>query len=357
MNTQQQLRLIDCDVHQLLPDVKDLFPYLPRHYVEYIGDFGDMMPRYNYTSIPGYGARHDLWASAPPGVNPATSPTIAIEKHLDVYGVDIAVLTGGPYGAGLHPDPDYGMAFCRAYNDWTADHWLSADPRFRGSIHISPSDPILAVQEIERLASDNRFIQVLMAAGARLPFGNRHYHPIYEACERHGLPMACHFGGEGTGVAGPPTPAGFPTYYLEMRMARSQMGMAHLVSLICEGVFEKFPDFKYLSLEQGFFWVPGLLWQMDADWKALRDYTPWVKRLPSEYVSKHVRIGSQPMVEPPSRRDRDVFLEWIHADKVLVFSSDYPHFDWDEPSGFLKGCDETLRQKILWENAQKFYGL
>jgi uncharacterized protein len=357
MSDDSHIGLIDCDIHQVLPDEKALFSYLPKRYVEYINDFGDMMPTMSYTGIPGRGARHDLWAEAPGGVNPAASPQIAIEKHLNVYGVDLAILTGGPYSAGVHPDPDYAMAYCRAYNDWTADTWLSADPRFRGSIHIAPTDPLLAVQEIERLASDKRFIQVLMAGGARLPFGNRHYHPIYAACERHGLPMACHFGGEGTGMSGPPTAAGYPTYYLEMRMARSQMGMAHLVSLICEGVFEKFPGLKYLSLEQGIFWVPGLLWQMDADWKALRDYTPWVKRLPSEYVRTHVRFGSQPMVEPPSRRDLETFLEWIHAEDILVFSSDYPHFDWDEPSSFLKGFDPSLREKIFSGNARKLYGL
>ena len=86
-------------------------------------------------------------------------------------------------------------------------------------------------------------------------------------------------------------------------MARPQTAMAHLASLICEGVFEKFPDFRFLLIEHDFFWVPGMLWHMDSDWKALRDYTPWVKKLPSEYVRNHVRFGSQPMPDVPSRKD------------------------------------------------------
>lgn len=348
--------VIDCDVHQVMPGVECLFPYLARRYVEHIKDFGDMMPRTPYTGIPGRGARLDLWAENPEGGNPAADPRVVIEKHLDVYGVERAVLTGGPYAAGVHPDPDYAMAYCRAYNDWTAEHWLTADPRFRGSIHVSPGDPLLAVAEIERLATDRRFVQVLMAGGARLPFGNRHYAPIHAACARLGLPMASHFGGEGTGVAGPPTSVGFPTYYLEMRMARSQTGMAHLVSLICEGVFEKYPNFKYISVEQGLFWVPGLLWQLDADWKALRDYTPWLKRRPSEYVADQVRFGSQPMIEPPSRRQLQQFLEWMHGQDLLIFCSDFPHFDWDEPDNFLKGFEDGLREQILSGNARRFYG-
>jgi len=355
-NVEPTCRLIDCDVHQNLPDVSALYPYLPRRYVEYIKDFGPMMPQFPYTNVPGQGARLDLWKKRSDGENPAADPRTAIEELLNRYEVDIAILTGGPYFAGVHPDPQYANAYCRAFNDWTAERWLQADPRFRASIHVAPTDPALAVKEIERLAGHPGFVQVLMAAGAMMPFGNPFYHPIYEACERHGLPMASHFGGEGLGLAGPPTPAGHPRHYLEMRLARPQNAMAHLVSLICEGVFEKFPKFQFLFLEQCIFWVPGLLWHFDADWKALREYTPWVKRLPSDYVWKNVRFGTQPMIEPPSRRDIDIFLKWIHAEDTLVFASDYPHFDWDEPNAFLKGFDANLQSRIFSENARLLYG-
>jgi predicted TIM-barrel fold metal-dependent hydrolase len=350
-------RLIDCDVHQLPPDEEALFPFLPRRYVDQIKDFGSMLPKFSYTNIPGKGARLDLWEQYPDVGNPAFSPEVAVEAHLDKYGVDLAILTGGPYAAGVHPDADYASAYCRAYNDWTAATWLQADARFRASIHISPLDPLLAVAEIRRLAPNPRFVQVLMAAGARLPFGNRFYDPIYAACEELGLPVASHFGGEGMGVSGPPTAAGHPTYYLEMRSARAQMAMAHLASLICEGTFEKFPGFKFLFVEQGFYWVPGFLWQIDADWKSLREYTPWVKRLPSEYVQSHVRFSTQPMIDPPRRKDIATFMDWMHADQLLVFASDYPHFDWDEPAGFLSELDEALRARMLSGNARELYGL
>ena len=157
----------------------------------------------------------------------------------------------------------------------------------------------------------------MMPAGARMPFGNRHYHPIYKACERHGLPVSCHFGAEGAGTSSPPTAAGYPTYYLEMRMARPQIAMAHVTSLICEGVFEKFPEFMFLFVEVDTFWLPGLLWHMDME----------------------------------------TYLRWCRADEVFVFASDYPHWDWDEPSSLLKGFDDDLRAKIFGTNARKMYGI
>ena len=349
------IRLIDCDVHHNVPEPSLLFPYLPRHYVEYIQDFGTMMPSLGHTNMPGRGARADLWDD--PEDDPSSKPDVARRKHLDRYGIDVAILTGGPYGAAAHSNPDYAAAYCSAFNDWTLETWLQVDSRFRASIHIAPQDPVLAVAEIERLGDRPEFVQVMMPAGARMPFGNRFYHPIYAACEEHGLPVCVHFGAEGAGVTASPTAAGYPTYYLEMRMARPQIAMAHVVSLICEGVFEKFPRLHFLFVEHDFFYVPGLMWHMDSDWKSLRDYTPWVKRLPSEYLRKHIRFGSQPLPTTPTPTDLKTLLEWVHADEVLVFTSDYPHWDWDEPSAFLAGYDEAFRQQVMVGTAKQLYGL
>ena len=350
-------RIIDCDVHHNLADKEALFPYLPRQYVEQIKDFGTMSPGVGYTNMPGGGARHDLWTGVEGERNPSTVPAVCIEKHLDYYDIDMAVLTGGPYGMAVHPTVDYAAAFCRAFNDWTLEEWVAKDERLWASIHIAPADPQQAVAEIERLGDHPRVAQVLMPAGALHPFGNRIYHPIYEACERHGLPVCVHFGGEGAGFSAPPTAAGYPTYYLEMRMARPQIAMAHTTSLICEGVFEKFPNFKFLFIEHDVFWVPGLMWHMDADWKSLRDYTPWVKRLPSDYLREHIRFGSQPFPNAPDRQALLTFLEWLHADEVMVFASDYPHWDWDEPSTFLRGFEQTFRDRVMYENALELYGM
>ena len=352
-------RIIDCDVHHEPPNVEVLFPYLPRQYVEQIKDFGLMAPSLPYTNMPGGHARQDLWEGTEGEPDPATVPEVCSKKHLDHYGIDMAVLTGagGPYSMAVNPTVDYAAAYCRAYNDWTLNEWVAKDDRLRASIHIAPADPQQAAAEIDRLGDHPGVAQVLMPAGSLHPFGNRIYHPIYEACERHGLPMCVHFGGEGAGFAAPPTAAGYPTYYLEMRMARPQIAMAHTASLICEGVFEKFPSFKFLFVELDVFWVPGLMWHMDADWKSLRDYTPWIKRLPSEYLRQHIRFGTQPFPNAPDRKALDTFLDWLHADEVMVFASDYPHWDWEEPRGFMRGLDKKLRAHVMYDTAAELYGI
>jgi hypothetical protein len=98
--------IIDCDIHHMHEKVDELFPYLPRQYVEHISDFGSMMPSVGYTNMPGKGSRHDLWAATDGDVNPGVRVEILKEHHLDRYGIDVGVLTGGPYAAAVHVNPD-----------------------------------------------------------------------------------------------------------------------------------------------------------------------------------------------------------------------------------------------------------
>ena len=37
--------------------------------------------------------------------------------------------------------------------------------------------------------------------------------------------------------------------------------------------------------------------------------------------------------------------------RFLVFASDYPHWDWDEPTGFLADFDADYRHRIMAQNA------
>lgn len=54
---------------------------------------------------------------------------------------------------------------------------------------------------------------------------------------------------------------------------------------------------------------PGLKWHKDADWESLRDYTAWVKCLPSENLRGHIRFDSQPFPNAPNRQALETFQE------------------------------------------------
>lgn len=347
-------RLIDADVHNSV-GASDLLPYLPAYWCEWVKKRGMGNPGPGYQSPVGV-LRED--ARSPGGGVPGSDPHFLVEHHLERYDIDYAVLTGsGILGLSLNPDMDWANAVARAYNEALRDKWLDADPRFRGSIVVNHSDPAAAALEIDRAAQDKRMVQVLMASGSPRLFGQRFFDPIYEAAQRNGLPVAVHPGTEGAGTAGDPTPAGRPSRYMEWHNILPINYMAHLNSLVCEGVFEKFPDLKFVAIEGGVAWLPHLMWRMDKNYKALRSTTPWLKRLPSEYIRQHIRLTSQPIEEPENDEYILQIFEMIDAKSILMFSSDYPHWDFDNPKMALPPLKGELKERIMAGNAADLYHL
>ena len=362
-NPKDGIAIVDCDVHHNFRHPTQLLPYLSKFYQEHLLDQGLHLG--GYPNIPIRSNRVDIRGR----IEEATESTpknsggdprdfnftleFLQDEHLDVWNIDIAVLTGPPvfYGYSGVPDPDWGAALCRAFNDWTIEHWLEKDERVVNSILVSPSDPPQAVAEINRLAHRKDTVAVMVPMGSSRPFGNRFYHPIWEACEEHGLPVISHIGGGGGANRNVPTPVGHPTYYIESRMSRPYVASTHATSLICEGVFEKFPNFKFALIEAQQMWAVPVMWHLDTDWKAIRDQTPWLKRAPSEYFREHIRVGSQPMHEPEKPEQMYQMLEMLHADETLIFCSDFPHFDWNDPVTVFPKLSEDLHRRIFAQNA------
>ena len=103
---------------------------------------------------------------------------------------------------------------------------------------------------------------------------------------------------EGVGIAGPVTAAGYPDFYVEYHTLCGSGMYGHFVSILCHGIFERFPDTKVMMVEGGLVPFVGLLWRLDTNWKACRSEIPWCRKPPSEYVWDHVRFSSQPLETP-----------------------------------------------------------
>jgi predicted TIM-barrel fold metal-dependent hydrolase len=345
--------IIDTDVHNVFKDGKELLEFLPRVWHQHWGN-GNLVPGHWPSSVGNL--RRD--AVTDDGGVPGSDPHFMLKHYLEPCEVDYAILTGqGAYACSVHPDPDFGNAVASAYNDMLAEKWLKVSPRFKGSLLINANDPQAAVQEIDRMASHPDMVQVIMASGARMPYGQRFYHPIYEAAERNGLPVSVHPGTEGRGIACPPTPAGYPTRYMEWHNALTLNFMGHVNSLVCEGVFVKFPKLKFVAIEGGVSWMPHMMWRMDKNYKALRDSVPWLTRLPSEYIKEHIRVTTQPIEEPETNEQLLQILDMVDAKQTLMFSSDYPHWDWDHPKLSLPPLPRELKKRVMWETASELYGL
>lgn len=347
------VKLVDCDVHHSFRSPEQLLPYLSKYYQEHFHDQGLHLPGAGYANTPYRKTRTDL--KDPELKDREFNYTLAFtqEHLLDRWNIDYALLTGPPtfYGYSGVPDVDWGTALCRAFNDYTVEHWLEKDNRVVNAVLINPSDPAAAVAEINRLAHRKDTVAVMAPMGTSMPFGNRFYHPIWEACAEHNLPVVSHIGGGSGATRTVPSAVGFPTYYMESRMTRPNIAATHAASLICEGVFEKFSTLKFALIEVQQFWAVSVMWHMDSDWKSIGYQTPWVKKPPSHYFREHIRIGTQPMHEPETSEQMHQMLDMLHADETLVFCTDFPHFDWNDPVTVFPKLDQHMHRRIFADTA------
>ncbi|MCC2672423.1 MAG: amidohydrolase 2 [Armatimonadetes bacterium] len=133
--------------------------------------------------------------------------------------------------------------------------------------------------------------------------------------------------------------------------------IAHLVSLVCEGTFQRFPTLRFVMIEGGVSWLPAVLWRLDKNWKALRQTTPWLDRPPSEIVRDHVLLTTQPIEEPDRPEHLHRILEMFDAGRMLMFSTDFPHWDGDTPEFAGRWLPAAIRARVMSETARELYRL
>ena len=198
-------------------------------------------------------------------------------------------------------------------------------------------------------------VQVVMAGnGVGQPLGHPLLHPIYQACAEHGLPIAIHAFGA-AGMMPPCSASGEPSYYIEYHTHGLQGMMTTITSFVTHGVFDRFPDLKLVLLEAGVAWVPGFLWRFDNAYRRLRIETPWVKRAPSEYFHEHVRLSTQPLDSPADTRELISALEAYGGEDLLMFASDYPHWDADDVDYVAARLPREWHAKVFHDNAAQLY--
>jgi predicted TIM-barrel fold metal-dependent hydrolase len=341
--------MIDCDVHNDVPRMEALFPYLPEYWIEHMTNTLFKGPT-EAPYPPGSPVAARPNTGSPPG---SDLPTLA-RQVLDEPRVDVAILNCLYAIDSLH-NPDAAIALSAAINDWQTAEWLERDARLRGSIVVPSQLPAQAAREIDRVADHPRFVQVLLPARSQHPYGSRLYHPLWEAIDRNNLRVAIHFGGT---PGNPPTPSGWPSYFFEEYAGMAQVFATQLTSMVSEGVFDQFPSLQLVMLESGFTWLPAHMWRFDKEWRNLRRLVPWVKQAPSAYIRQHVKVTIQPLDAPADPRSLLQVLDQLGSEDMLLYASDYPHVHAQDPETMLfPHLPEALTHKIRHANAAAFYNL
>jgi predicted TIM-barrel fold metal-dependent hydrolase len=349
-----RLRIIDSDIHPALAHPAALHPFLSAHWVEHLTQYG-IRPHGVYAGNGTYPrftpntARRDAW---PPNGQPPGSDLEFLQKqHLDAYDIEIGVLEP-LIQANVSRNLEFGAALVAAANDWQVETFTSKEKRLKASILIPAEDAEASVAEIEKRAGDRQFAQIQMGSRSVEPIGRKRYWPIFEAAQRNNLPMGFHIGGPS---AHAPSPSGWPSYYAEDHHVLIHSMQAQVASMILEGVFEHFPKLRVVMIEGGFGWAASLAWRLDQHWAKMRNETPHVKMKPSEYMRRNVWFSTQPVEEPENPQDLRWIIEQIGWDRLL-YASDYPHWDFDDPvRAFPIQMSEKEKKMLFHDNAVEFY--
>src|SRR5258708_37188630 len=133
--------VIDSDVHNDVPKIDALFPYLADYWIEHITNtlFKGPTDTYYPPKAP-VAVRPDL---RPADGSPAGSSLESLQEHVlgtPDGGVDFAVLNCLYAVDSLH-NPDAAIALASAVNDWQIAEWFDKEPRLRGSIVVPSQLP------------------------------------------------------------------------------------------------------------------------------------------------------------------------------------------------------------------------
>lgn len=130
-----------------------------------------------------------------------------------------------------------------------------------------------------------------------------------------------------------------------------------LSAMIFDGVFDRYPRLKGISMEHGAVWVPSWMQSMDvaADLFKFQPHFKSREVPPSEYVRRHLKFS--PFAREP--------LGWIIENvgpELLVFGSDYPHPEGtSDPikrfEATMTGCDQAAFDGFYHRNMEDAMGL
>lgn len=340
--------IIDSDVHETIAGMQELVPYLAPQWQKYITEYGFRTIATGWPHVIPVEHRKE-WKHYR-----AEDPLAIMQQFLlDKMGVSVAILNNATYHFSAMPCwYEFSAALAAAYNDWQIEHWLDKEPRLRGSVNVVVHDPKVAAAEIDRVGSHPQMVQVMLPVVVDRMYGDPMYRPIYEAAVRNGLTITMHHDGETKSVLHP----GYGRYFIEWHAVALPAAMqAQLASFIFNGTFDKYPDLKIVGLEAGFTWLPSFMTRLDRQYAEFRVEVPWVKRKPSEHVRNNIRLSTQPMEALDARQLMNL-CDMMDSDETILFSSDFPHYDTDEPSNaFPAGLPQNTLDKFMFGNALNTY--
>jgi predicted TIM-barrel fold metal-dependent hydrolase len=241
------------------------------------------------------------------------------------------------------------------YNRWLADFCSAAPERLLGVAHLSVLDVEAAVQEIEWAAAHGLRSINLPSQRRDFPgYNERHWDPLWAACESNDVTLTTHGGG---GDLPPYTGVEGTAIFMTELAFYARRALWHL---IFGGVFERYPGLRFVITEQFGDWIPEALRDMNSAYFApqnrlLREVLP---KPPEEYFARNCYVGASFM----SRLEARASVDGQYVDR-LFWGRDYPHQEGTWPRTLLSlrytlsSLDPQDIRLLIGENCIRAYNL
>jgi uncharacterized protein len=276
-------------------------------------------------------------------------------RWMDAMGVDISVLFPTPMlQLGLHPQVEVEVALARAYNRWLVERVLAREPRIRSMLYLPFNDPDAAFRMVQELGDKPGVVGFMVTAARYKPVHHNSYMRTYALLEEMGLPLGFHSAYNWNDQS---------LILMNKFISVHALGfvwhnMVHMTNWLMNGLPERFPKLKVVWIESGLAWLPFMMQRLDNEFMMRSSEAPTLKRLPSEYI-RDMYFTSQPMERSADDAVLEITMRMMKAETQLMYSSDYPHWDFDLPSTIydLPFLSETAKRNVLGGNAIRFFGL
>jgi predicted TIM-barrel fold metal-dependent hydrolase len=256
------------------------------------------------------------------------------------------------------------LAGVHAHNRWQAD-WIAELPgRRKGQIQVFLNDIPTAVDDIRRfhaLGVDGGVLLPGVPPDSGLPpLFARDYDPVWQVCEELDLTVSHHGGGTGIPTYGKHD-ATLAVFVTELSWWTNRA----VWHLIWGGVFERFPNLRFVLTEVGIGFVPGLLQQMDYFHGEMVKgrlgeiaFEPEqvLPEKPSAYFARNCFVASSFPGPAEAKVIRD-----LGVDNVM-WGADYPHHEATTPYTreslryAFADWDPDALQTLLAGTAARVYG-
>ncbi len=319
------------------------------------------------------GAMHDYFRGNPDGrspleflrdrerIRPEYRDRDARLRMLDEEGLAAVWLfptLGVLYEELLKDDPEaVGIVF-RAFNRWLDEDWgVAYQDRIFAAPYLSLADVGWAVEELEWALSRGARVVCMRPAAAWTSAGPRSpadpcFDPFWARVNEAGITVVAHAGDSGYsshGYARDGFTSSFEDYLgPNVKLFHIERAIHDfLATLVFDKLFERFPNVRLASVENGSEFLPDLFRKLRSTG---RKYAGWFGDDPVEVFRRHVWVN--PFWEDDVRE----VVEQMGPERV-IFGSDWPHIEgMPRPLDYVKELapfDDTARRRILRDNTSE----